>query len=406
MASYSGFIRKSPTHRLKVFFESRQVRAPDDFDWTSEGRGTALVKSIEDVLGELTDLQQDAVKVELDRLASLADGNGFLGIEQVSAGAGIDLDGYEGIQDMLLMLSIEHPNLMERVTAQTSLLRRSGGKYWSAFQFPDDGTIWVMDDPIARQSFLSDAVDILELPKHRKREADWYKTVRTHPITGKETEILQATIYVEERAESELAFGIEDTLERQLVQKVLEVGMAWDPDQRIVEICSKGGKQTRDKYARAFASRFAPHAPDPVETPRREVRLTRLNSPSLFEIEPADGVESVEVSALEFYSEGGGFARFERRGNAENIYQYLERQFGDASPLNASGWHIVSATLRIVLAAPDGGRRKTLTITLKSPNTTTLQNKTEEDRQFVLRLLDRWKLFAPLEDDIDIIEAA
>ena len=88
----------------------------------------------------------------------------------------------------------------------------------------------------ARAAFVTDAISILNLPAHRKREADWYRAVRVHPITGEETEIVQATIYVEDRAASELTFGASEGLERQVFQRVLEVGIACNPDERIVEI--------------------------------------------------------------------------------------------------------------------------------------------------------------------------
>ena len=395
-----------PLTGLRYFFEARGVEAPEDFDWTSEGRGTALVRSIEELLLSLTDRQQDALKAELDHLASLADSNGLLSAEQICAGQGIDLEGLEGVQDVLLILSIDHPQVLDRVAAQASLMRRTGGKNWSAFQFDDDGISWALDDETARDAFLKDAIAILDLPDHRKREADWYKSIRVHPKTGEETEIVQATIYVEERAESELAFGPSETVERQIVQKVLEVGVACDAQERVVEICAKGGKRVRDEYAKAFAKHFAPHADTPVETPRREVLLDRLRSSTIFETDPADGIESIEVSSLDFFSTGGGFCRIERRGDEENIYQFLERRFGSSSPLKASGWMVTGATIRTVLSAREGQRRKTLTVTLRTPNTTTLPNKTEKDRHFVFGLLERWKLIAPPPKDAELVEVA
>ncbi|MEM6623095.1 MAG: hypothetical protein AAF674_12755 [Pseudomonadota bacterium] len=405
MASFGGFVRKSPANRLRQFFEARGVAIPDGFDWSSEGRGNAFVKSIEKLVGDLPDRQQDAVKAELDLLASLADANGMTSAEQVCAGQGIDLEGLEGVQDVLLTMAIEHTKALERTATQASLTRRTGGRNWAAFQF-DEGTVWALEESAARASFLEEAISILELPTHRKREADWYKSVRVHPTTGEESEVVQATIYVEERAESELAFGASETLERQLVQKVLEVGVSCDPKDHVVEICTRGGKAVRDKYAKAFAKHFAPSAEMPIETPRREVLLDKLREAGVFETEPADGIENVELSELHFYSSGGGFARFERRGDDETIHQFLNRRFGEASPLKASGWQIVSATLRIVLSPTDGARRKTLTVTLRTPNTTTLPNKTEADWQFVLRLLERWRLIAPQTPDEPLVDAA
>ena len=73
----------------------------------------------------------------------------------------------------------------------------------------------------------------------------------------RKTDLTHATIYVEDRAASELAFA-ETTLVRRVVPKVLEVALACNPRDRSVEICAKGGKKIRDQYAQAFAKHFAP----------------------------------------------------------------------------------------------------------------------------------------------------
>lgn len=406
MASFSGFIRKSPDARLASFLNANGVHAPDDFNWQSEGRGTALVNGVNGLIADLPDIRQDKVKAELDHLASLATPQTMTAAEQICSALHIDLEGLQGIQDVLLMLATDHPKILERVAVQASLMQRTGGKNWSAFQFEDDGQPWALDDDAARVSFVADAIAILELPEHRKREADWYTSIRVHPITGEETEIVQATIYVEASAESELTFGPSEGLERQVVQRVLEVGIACNAKERIVEICARGGKKMRDEYALSFSKHFAPQSAPPIETPRRDVLLTNLRSHPAFATEPADGVADVKVSSLEFYSVGGGFARFEHRGDDETIYQFLERQFGDQSPIQAAGWIIIGATIRIMQAPAEGKRAKTLTVTLRSPNTTTIPNKTEAERQFVMALLERWKLITPSVEPFDIIEAA
>lgn len=406
MASFSGFIRKSPDARLAAFLKEKGVEAPDDFNWQSKGRGTALVNEITGLIAELSDELQDRVKAELDHLASLATPQTMTAAEQICNAQRIDLEGLQGIQDVLLMLALDHPQTLERVAVQSSLMQRTGGKNWSAFQFENDGKPWALDDDLARAGFVADAIAILDLPDRRKREADWYTSIRVHPITGEETEILQATIYVEASAESELTFGPSKGLERQVVQRVLEVGIACNAKERIVEICARGGKKIRDEYASSFSKHFAPLSQPPVETPRRDVLLANLLSNPGFPIEPADGIAKVEVSSLDFYSTGGGFARYERRGDDETIYQFLERQFGVRSPIHAPGWAIIGATIRIVQAAQEGKKSKTLTVTLRSPNTTTIPNKTEAERQFVLTLLERWNLIAPPPEPFDVIEAS
>ncbi len=228
--------------------------------------------------------------------------------------------------------------------------------------------------------------------------------MRVHPITGEDTEIVQATICVEDRAASESTFGPSEGLERPVFQRVLEVGIACNPTERIVEICAAGGKKVRDDYAHAFSKHFAPDSEPPIEAPRRDVLLDTLRSQPVFSIEPADGIERFEISSLDFFSTGGGFARFEKRGADETTYKFLDRRFGQVSPIKAGAWQIVSATLRIVMAAQNGKRQRTLTVTLRSPITTTIPNKTEADRQLVRSLLERWDLIAPPAPDFELIE--
>ncbi|MDX8347809.1 hypothetical protein SLH49_07410 [Cognatiyoonia sp. IB215446] len=380
------------------------MSAPDDFDWSSEGRGTDLVRSIERLLAELSDKRQDAMRAELDLLATLSDKVGLVAAEQVCSGENIDIEGLHGIQDILLFLAIEHPNLINRIEVQASMSRRHGGQNWSTFQFENDGKPWMLESEVARADFLAETLSVLELPKHRKHVADWYETVRTHAITGEETTFTHATIYVEERAESELGFGASDTLERQVVAKVLEVGIACDPKSRLVEICARGGKKMRDQFSAVFSRNFVPHSRPPLEVPRRDVRLHLLKSPPDFEIFPSDGIARVEVSSLDFGDGSGGIARFEKRGEGETIYGFLDRRFGTASPLRGGGWTILSATFRIILAAEEGKRQRALTVTLRLPNTTTSPNTTESDRQFIFALLERWGLLALPAEDVDVLE--
>lgn len=246
MASFSGFLRKSPSARLKAFFESRGLEVPADFDWQSAGRGTAFVSEFRALIDDLHVLKQDELKAEIDLLATLSDTVGLIAAEQVCTGEEIDIEGLHGVQDILLFLAIEHPILINRIEVQASMSRRHGGQNWSTFEFDNDGKPWALEDEVARAAFLEDSLEVLDLPKHRKHVADWYETVRTHAVTGEETTFTHATIYVEERAESELGFGATDTLERQVVAKVLEVGIACDPKARLVEICARGGKKVRD----------------------------------------------------------------------------------------------------------------------------------------------------------------
>lgn len=126
MASYSGLLRKAPPARLKMYLKARYIPAPNDFDWTSEGRGTAFVRSIEALLNDLPDRQQDTVKAELDHLHTIADANGLTAAERVCAGHGIDLEGLEGIQARHISPQDHRPRFCGHVTLAVFRRKRMG----------------------------------------------------------------------------------------------------------------------------------------------------------------------------------------------------------------------------------------------------------------------------------------
>ncbi len=97
------------------FLLNRGLAFPAEFDWHSAGRGTAFVSDLNALIDDLPALKQDRVKAELDRLASLSIDAFMVSAEQVCPKMGIDLEGLEGVQDVLLMLALDNPQAFERV---------------------------------------------------------------------------------------------------------------------------------------------------------------------------------------------------------------------------------------------------------------------------------------------------
>ena len=133
MASFSGFIRKAPSPRLKVWFETHGLEIPEDFNWQSEERSTAFVTSIKSLFEAMPALKQDALKAELDYLTSLATDKGMMAADEICPASDIDLEGLEGVEDVILMLASEYPDVRERVGVLASFRQRYGGRTWSAF---------------------------------------------------------------------------------------------------------------------------------------------------------------------------------------------------------------------------------------------------------------------------------
>lgn len=403
MANIRTLFRKTPQSRQKEYFEARIGNFPNDFDWTLGGRD--LAEALEVAISNTTEKLENLVRADLDNILGLADRDGWRAVEETCRGGGVDLDSCEGQHDAIMMLALQHRTLFERALMTSSFKRRNGGRDWSAFELKGGQSAIDISDEIGRERFLAEALQILGVPPGRKREADWYDSIRRDPVTGEERRVTQATIYVEERPESSLAFGEGDSVEWSVVPRVGEVAFSYDAREKIFEVCAAGGKLVREKYAHAFAECFVGETSQTVETPMREIDFGPLMQSPNFPHDPADRIDSFEVSQLAFYSTSGGFTTFERRGDGESIHDFIARRFGEQSPTTATGWKMTSATLRIIRSPVDGvGRKKTLTVDLKAPNRTTLRNKTEEDRMFVTDLLDRWGLFAAQRDNGALVE--
>ena len=274
MASYRTAFRKVPPARLKAYFGARIPKFPDDFDWNL--KGTALVDSLDTLLSNTGIELENSIRAELESILGIADRDGWRAVEEICRGNDIDLDGCEGEHDAIMMLALDHRDIFERAISASSFKRRNGGRDWSAFELTGGRSAAEIFDETARERFVSAALDILGVPPGRKREADWYTAIRRDPITEEESRVIQATIYVEERPESSLAFGDGNSVELRIVPRVGEIGFFYDPQDHVFEVCASGGKDQRDKYALAFVECFLGGAADATETPRREINFDRL----------------------------------------------------------------------------------------------------------------------------------
>ena len=230
MAGHRSTLRKTPPGRLKQYFTNRIDGFPSDFDWTSGG--TALADQLDAAISNAGSPLENRVRIELETIDGVADRDGWRSVEEVCRGADIDLDRCKGQHDAIMMLALQHEKVFERVVSASSFMRRNGGKDWSAFELTNVSPDSFIGDAAAKERFIREALAILEVPPGRKHEADWYDAVRRDPITGEESRVTHATVYIEERPESSLAFGENGSVEMRMVPRVGELGFSYDPKDR------------------------------------------------------------------------------------------------------------------------------------------------------------------------------
>jgi len=318
---------------------------------------------------------------------------------------GFDLDDCAGEFDAAFKVALDRPKLFERALSRASLWRGYGGKQWAAYEFGGEKTARSHHEDEDARTRLIDAIRaISKTPDNRKYEADWFSVRRRDPDTGAERSVLHLTLYLEERPQIGMEFR-NDVLAPHLTPRVAELGFVYDPTDGVVEVCAKGNKLDRNKYAAAFGECLFGKACEPNEIIRRDIDFDTFLKRPAFETYTAERVVSCEVIELRF-GRDGFFAQYEckDKNTDADIYARLA-EMGDRSPLiRSEGWYLVAATLRIVRAFGDGKRdQKTLIVDLKSSNRTSLRNKTEDDRVFVHTLLERWGAFV---DTTPLVEVA
>lgn len=403
MATIKALFRRTNPEQLRKYFADRWAEFPTDFEWDATGK--KFVDALDEALSEAPSLTEGGIRSELDRIATIANLDGWNAIEEVFAGASISLDADQGLHDAIFALVLEHPELLDRAMMQASLKRRNGGRDWAAFRFPDwKGNIDLSDED-QRCKFVGNALEILAVPEGRKREADWYTAIKEDETGARTIHQTQVTIYSEDRPDTALSFDGSNTITRQVIQRVGEINFTFDPTDQVFEVCARGGRAIREQYAAAFSETFLGERIHAIETPRRDIDFSVLNREPAFEIEPSDGIDCCAISDLSFWSNAGGFLSFQHQAKRNSVHAFIDQCFHERSPLQAPGWRITAATLRIhKFKNGNTGPTRVLTVDLKSPNRTTLRNKTEVDRLFITQLLERWKLFKPIAPSETLIE--
>lgn len=399
MASYKSFLRKASRDRLRVYITRRIPDFANDFGWSQ--KQSAFVEAIDKIITSCPLEQSDAIIGEIDRITELTDWAGQQAITEICKAKKIDLEACEGKYDRVLLLALDHHDEFQQAAMKASFRRRSGGTHWSNFVLEGKGEAGCLEDKASQESFVKTILGILEVHEDRRYDSDWYKAIRTDAKGERPT--YEATIYVEQPREGELLFG-ENGIELKSIQRVGEIGICYDPSDRFLEVCAPGRKKQHDKFADAFIKKFIGESVEAVAVPSREIDFALLRKEQNFPTELIDRIERYEISELILSGPEGRKATFEQRNPKESVYDYLANEFGEHSPLQSFNWRLTGATIRVERKPVSGkGRNRNIVVDLKEPNRTNIRNRTDEDREFITVLFDRWKIFLS-DNDEDILD--
>lgn len=382
---------------LKNYFDQRDAKFPDSFDWSiEEGK---LANEVEKILTTFPHDQEDDLRAELEVIQEIATEDGWTAIDEICEGSEIDVPEEGGASDAAFFVALNHHKLLPKIVNAASMNRYSGGRQWSCFRL--DGARFVSDtisDAGSRKSFIEEILVARKFPKLRPYFKDWFDATRRDPITQEKSAVTYLTLYMLDRPIKEMTVDKNKRFHMALRQRVDEAIFAINPDAQEIEVYAKGGAKMHEALANAFSDSFFGETVQPVRVEPRQVDFGPLKRKPDFDISPEDRIESVSVVKLKFWGDELR-SLYEKASDDSELYDVIKHKLGDRSPLR-SGDLITAATIKIKRAKNEG---KTLTIDLGYPSRTTLPNQTEDDRAFSIRLLERWGI---LEEDMQLMEAA
>jgi hypothetical protein len=392
--SLPRFLRHIRPSDLKDYFERRDISLLEPFDWNAAP--AKLLACLKAAIEALPDAQRERVFDDFERTDQLTDDIGQCSLLALAEPDGALLRRFQschGRQARGLLALLANEEAFDHALATAYAERMRSGRSWSGYQVSGSAT----------PSSNSADIELLETDLRalfgeldgsgRKLKIDMFER-RTCSVRGGPTaRVTHYTVYVEGLPESSVEFE-RDEPKRRTRRPVIEAAICFEPETGILDIMSKGGKDTREGIARSFAIRLMGSDQELQPVRRRDFELDRLKRAMPFPTDPADGIKSVTVTLLRLSSIGGRFARVTIETDEDtDIHAASARWFGDGDPLPRSEWRVTQAKLRITFHPEANGKReKAINVELRAPNGSNLKDQTQRHQMVSEKYLLRWGL--------------
>jgi hypothetical protein len=378
---------------LGDYFEQRDIRFPERVDWNAVP--AKLLACLKAAIEALPDLQRERVLDDFERVDQLTDDIGqcsLLALAELDAALLRRFQSCHGHQARGLLVLLANEEAFDHALATAYAERMRSGRSWSGYRIPGS----------AMPSNNSTGIALLETDLQalfreldgsgRKLKIDTFER-RTCSVRGGPTErVIHYSVYVEGLPEISVEFE-RDEPKRRTRRPVIEAAICFEPETGILNVMSKGGKDTREGIARSFAIRIMGSDEEPQPVRRRDFELDRLKRAMPFPTDPADGIKSVTVTLLRL----SGIGRFARltieTDEGADIHAASARWFGDGDPLQRSEWRVTQAKLRIAFHPEANGKReKAINVELRAPNGSNLKDQTQRHQMVSEKYLLLWGL--------------
>jgi hypothetical protein len=393
MTAITSFLRKTPITRLQDYFQAGGFTSLAPVDWSKPE--PEVVEPLVKAVDSMSEQEKQRVILDAERVAALADEPGQNALQNVVRNR-IVFDTLEGANNRSLWVFLnEHDRfrLAEEVRYNDE---RRRGRSWSGFQVEKDCT--VRRDLVSVAAFHKAIRDRFETPHVHVDIFDRHRVI----LDDQECDLVQVAVYREGRPEDRLGFDANSTLSRRIVKPVFEAALTYEPATGVIEVVANTLEDRRDLTAYMARDLLGIEFKE-ERIPLREYDLSMLLKPFDFPTDPDDGIIGVTVKELRFMELGERSERItlETTSGAErSIWEMAEKRIGldiggtgHVLPI-ASGapeWIITRARFTIKFRpGRDGGRGKSLTLTVTMPHGCNLKDMTPHERLIGEKYLRNW----------------
>jgi hypothetical protein len=207
---------------------------------------------------------------------------------------------------------------------------------------------------------------------------------------------VQLTLYVQ-GLPSHTAEFVDGEFRRRVSHPAIEAAIVYEPATGMTSTVVKGGKDAHEALREAFARKLLKVDPQFDEVERRSFSLDTLRFRRPLVADEQSGLKGVRVRKLKLAppSYDSGTLTIEAPSNRPDIsvYDLADEWFAEQSPL-LSRFSVIHATLAFHFHPRPGARRpRTINVGLTKPNTSSLRDLAEADREVVEHHIRKWKLF-------------
>ena len=369
-----------------------------------------MVESRIKAVDAMSDDEKQRVVLDAARVAALSDEPGQNALQNVVVNRAV-FDTLEGANNRSLWVFLNENDRFRLAEEVRYNDERRRGRSWSGFGVDPD--LAVKKDPVSLAAFTAAIRARFETPNVHVDIFDRHRVI----LEGEECELVQVAVYREGRPEDTLGFDANSTLSRRIVKPVFEAALTYEAATGVIEVVAKT-REDRIDLTRYMARDLLGITLDEEQSlPLREYDLSMLLRPFDFPTDPADGIAGVTVKELRLMDLGDAKERItleSMSGADRTIWQMAEHRIGldiggGARALGGTGdvaeWVVTRARFTIKFhPGPDGGRGKSLSLTVTMPHGCNLKDMTPQERLIGEKYLRLWGILKDDNDEGDVLE--